>query len=89
MGCAKRTSETYNSGDSPVVTRRTTDPLVHCLFMAERAGSLVRSLLITMNVPKSPVLVDQPGNTQARLWVLSRYGRRTQPRVYYGVFQRC
>ena len=36
---------TYNSGDSLVVTHLTTNPPVHCLYMAERTGSLVFSVL--------------------------------------------
>ena len=42
-GDAKR--KTYNSGDSLVVTHLTTNPPVHCLYMAERTGSLVFSVL--------------------------------------------
>jgi hypothetical protein len=37
---AKRKAETYNSGDSLVVTHLTTKPLVHCLYIAKRTGSL-------------------------------------------------
>ena len=44
MGCAKM-SKTYNSGDSLVVTHLTTNPPVHCLYMAERTGSLIFSVL--------------------------------------------
>jgi hypothetical protein len=44
MGCAKM-SKTYNSGDSLVVTHLTTNPTVHCLYMAERTGSLIFSVL--------------------------------------------
>jgi hypothetical protein len=40
----KRT-KTYNSGDSLVVTHLTTNPPVHCLYMAERTGSLIFSVL--------------------------------------------
>ncbi|KAF1934710.1 hypothetical protein EJ02DRAFT_363107, partial [Clathrospora elynae] len=35
----KKTSKTYNSGDSLVVTHLTTNPPVHCLSTAERTGS--------------------------------------------------
>jgi hypothetical protein len=45
MGYAKRMSKTYNSGDSLVVTHLTTNPPVHCLYMAERTGSLIFSVL--------------------------------------------
>ena len=45
MGCAKRMSKTYNSGDSLVVTHLTTNPPVHCLYMDERKGSLIFSVL--------------------------------------------
>jgi hypothetical protein len=38
-------SKTYNSGDSLVVTHLTTNPPVHCLYMAERTGSLIFSVL--------------------------------------------
>ena len=44
----KKTSKnpkTYNSGDSLVVTHLTTNPPVHCLYMAERTGSLIFSVL--------------------------------------------
>jgi hypothetical protein len=37
--------KTYNSGDSPILTNSTTNPPVHCLYMAERTGSLVFSVL--------------------------------------------
>jgi hypothetical protein len=42
---AKRWAKTYNSGDSLVVTHLTTNPPVHCLYMAERTGSLIFSVL--------------------------------------------
>jgi hypothetical protein len=42
---AKRMAKTYNSGDSLVVTHLTTNPPVHCLYMAERTGSLIFSVL--------------------------------------------
>jgi hypothetical protein len=42
---AKRRAKTYNSGDSLVVTHLTTNPPVHCLYMAERTGSLIFSVL--------------------------------------------
>jgi hypothetical protein len=42
----QKKSETYNSGDSLVVTHLTTNPPVHCLYMAERTGSLIFSVLI-------------------------------------------
>jgi hypothetical protein len=35
-------AKTYNSGDSLVVTHLTTNPPVHCLYMAERTGSLIK-----------------------------------------------
>ena len=38
-------TKTYNSGDSLVVTHLTTNPPVHCLYMAERTGSLIFSVL--------------------------------------------
>ena len=38
-------AKTYNSGDSLVVTHLTTNPPVHCLYMAERTGSLIFSVL--------------------------------------------
>jgi hypothetical protein len=38
-------SKTYNSGDSRALTDRNTNPPVHCLYMAERTGSLVVSVL--------------------------------------------
>ena len=41
----KKKPKTYNSGDSLVVTHLTTNPPVHCLYMAERTGSLVFSVL--------------------------------------------
>ena len=37
--------KTYNSEDSLVVTHLTTNSPVHCLYMAERTGSLVFSVL--------------------------------------------
>jgi hypothetical protein len=37
--------ETYNSGDSPVVTHLTTSPPVRCLSKAERTGSPVFNVL--------------------------------------------
>jgi hypothetical protein len=40
-----KTTKTYNSGDSLVVTHLTTNPPVHCLYMAERTGSLIFSVL--------------------------------------------
>ena len=42
---AKRWAKTYNRGDSLVVTHLTTNPPVHCLYMAERTGSLILSVL--------------------------------------------
>ena len=54
----QKIAKTYNSGDSLVVTYLTTNPPVHCLYMAKRTGSLVLSRLIVMNVPKFPVLSD-------------------------------
>jgi hypothetical protein len=36
---------TYNSGDSLVVTHLTTNPPVHCLYKAERTGSLILNVL--------------------------------------------
>jgi hypothetical protein len=39
------TQKTYNSGDSPILTNSTTNPPVHCLYMAERTGSLVFNVL--------------------------------------------
>jgi hypothetical protein len=44
-GYAKKKTKTYNSGDSLVVTHLTTNPPVHCLYMAERTGSLIFSVL--------------------------------------------
>jgi hypothetical protein len=41
----KKTAKTYNSGYSLLVTHATTNPPVHCLYMAERTGSLVFSVL--------------------------------------------
>ena len=41
----RRKKKTYNSGDSLVVTHLTTNPPVHCLYMAERTGSLVFNVL--------------------------------------------
>jgi hypothetical protein len=47
--CSKRPhnakTKTYNSGYSLLVTHATTNPPVHCLYMAERTGSLVFSVL--------------------------------------------
>ena len=40
-----KNKKTYNSGDSLVVTHLTTNPPVHCLYMAERTGSLIFSVL--------------------------------------------
>ena len=40
-----KNAKTYNSGDSLVVTHLTTNPPVHCLYMAERTGSLIFSVL--------------------------------------------
>ena len=42
---ASKKAKTYNSGDSLVVTHLTTNPPVHCLYMAERTGSLIFSVL--------------------------------------------
>ena len=41
----QKVKKTYNSGDSLVVTHLTTNPPVHCLYMAERTGSLIFSVL--------------------------------------------
>ena len=41
----QKEGKTYNSGDSLVVTHLTTNPPVHCLYMAERTGSLILSVL--------------------------------------------
>jgi hypothetical protein len=41
----KKSTKTYNSGDSPVVTHLTTSPPVRCLNRAERTGSLVFNVL--------------------------------------------
>jgi hypothetical protein len=48
-------SKTYNSGDSLVVTHLTTNPPVHCLYMAERTGSLTFSLTTATKAPNFPV----------------------------------
>jgi hypothetical protein len=40
-----KTSKTYNSGYSLVVTHLTTNPPVHCLSTAERTGSSIFSVL--------------------------------------------
>jgi hypothetical protein len=40
-----KTTKTYNSGYSPVVTHLTTNPPVHCLSTAERTGSSIFSVL--------------------------------------------
>ncbi|EME42968.1 hypothetical protein DOTSEDRAFT_132699, partial [Dothistroma septosporum NZE10] len=37
--------KTYNTGDSHVVTHRSTSPAVNCLYMGERTGSLILSYL--------------------------------------------
>jgi hypothetical protein len=42
---SKKTSKTYNSGYSPVVTHLTTNPPVHCLSTAERTGSSIFNVL--------------------------------------------
>ena len=44
-GTRCKKTKTYNSGDSLVVTHLTTNPPVHCLYMAERTGSLIFSVL--------------------------------------------
>jgi hypothetical protein len=44
-GTQCKKTKTYNSGDSLVVTHLTTNPPVHCLYMAERTGSLIFSVL--------------------------------------------
>ena len=44
-GKKKAWAKTYNSGDSLVVTHLTTNPPVHCLYMAERTGSLILNVL--------------------------------------------
>ena len=41
----QKRAKTYNSGDSLVVTHLTTNPPVYCLYMAERTGSLILSVL--------------------------------------------
>ena len=41
---AKR-AKTYNSGDSLLVTHEATSQPVHCLYLAERTGSLIFSVL--------------------------------------------
>ena len=41
----QKRSNTYNSGDSLVVTHLTTNPPVSCLYMAERTGSLIFMIL--------------------------------------------
>jgi hypothetical protein len=38
-------AKTYNRGDSRALTDRNTNLPVHCLYMAERTGSLVLSVL--------------------------------------------
>ena len=45
MRRGQKRAKTYNSGDSLVVTHLTTNPPVHCLYMAERTGSLILSVL--------------------------------------------
>ena len=45
MSSSAKIAKTYNSGDSLVVTHLTTNPPVHCLYMAERTGSLVFNVL--------------------------------------------
>ena len=45
-----KNAKTYNSGDSLVVTHLTTSPPVHCLYMAERTGGLILSVLVCTNL---------------------------------------
>ena len=45
IGQKEDLAKTYNSGDSLVVTHLTTNLPVHCLYMAERTGSLILSVL--------------------------------------------
>ena len=52
--------KTYNSGDSLVVTHLTTNPPVHCLYMAERTGSLVLSVLWSYVIDISWRLINIP-----------------------------
>jgi hypothetical protein len=56
-------SKTYNSGDSLVVTHLTTNPPVHCLYMAERTGSLIFSVLWSYVKEAMVVEIDKAGKT--------------------------
>ena len=47
-----KTTKTYNSGDSLVVTYLTTNPPVLCLYVAERTGSLIFKLHRNYNAMK-------------------------------------
>jgi hypothetical protein len=51
----QKDAKLYNSGDSLVVTYLTTNPPVHCLYIAERTGSLVLSYSIVTIAPKCTV----------------------------------
>ena len=50
-----KTTKTYNSGDSLVVTYLTTNPPVHCLYIAKRTGSLIVSCPVATNALKLSV----------------------------------
>jgi hypothetical protein len=52
---AKMESKTYNGRASLVITHLTTDPPVHCLYMAERTGSFIFSLSLDLEARLNPV----------------------------------
>ena len=59
----QKKSKTYNSGDSLVVTHLTTNPPVHCLYMAERTGSLIFSVLWSYVKEMVDVQIDEADNS--------------------------
>jgi hypothetical protein len=66
----KTITKTYNSGDSLVVTHLTTNPLVYCLYMAERTGSLAVSHTMDSKVVNFSVYSKPHGEPCAEIYTL-------------------
>jgi hypothetical protein len=64
MDTCKKKQNTYNSGDSLMVTHLTTSPPVRCLNRAERTGSLVFNVLWSyVEEPRLTYIIAQGGET--------------------------
>jgi hypothetical protein len=68
--CGK--NKTYNSGYSLLVTHPTSNPPVHCLYMAERTGSLIFSVLWSYMIECSGCVSQQRLNSRTIYHVVTQ-----------------